>query len=268
MNIFLDPVMGQVDFGAPLLYTGNKRILRTQQEIDNYLRQAAFRADTVLISQGFDDHAHLPTLQRLTRLRPSLNYIAPPSALSVLQKAGISINKHVRTLLPGQSCIVTATDGLGQVQIDATSGALLGPPWQQKENGYIITAIAGVDLKGGSERRPPSVYYEPHCNYDEGELRRRGCQADVVITPVVAQELPAYTLISGGNAAARLATVLKAKVVVPMRNGELIQSGLLANILKTRGSEDEFKQLLSSSESTAHIRMLPAPAGELVSISL
>ena len=61
------------------------------------------------------------------------------------------------------------------------------PPWQRPENGYIVTAGKNT-----------SVYYEPHCVYDAGFLRDRALRADVLITPVVKQLLPAdFTLVSG-----------------------------------------------------------------------
>ena len=68
-------------------------------------------------------------------------------------------------------------------------GALLGPPWQQKENGYIIrpTIISKKVFK--------SIYYEPHCMNDPEELANY--EVDIVITPIVSQELPAFTLVAG-----------------------------------------------------------------------
>jgi hypothetical protein len=37
----------------------------------------------------------------------------------------------------------------------ATKGALLGPPWQMKENGYVIRPAAS------SSKKFSSIYYEP-----------------------------------------------------------------------------------------------------------
>lgn len=58
------------------------------------------------------------------------------------------------------------------VEIFATSGALLGPPWQAKENGYLIRGKA----KQGNKY---DLYYEPHCMYDEAELA--AFEAEVII---------------------------------------------------------------------------------------
>lgn len=54
-----------------------------------------------------------------------------------------------------------------------------------------------------------TLYYEPHCVYDEKSLYNK--QADVVITPVIKQLLPSFTLVSGQEDAVRLAKLLNAK---------------------------------------------------------
>jgi len=135
-----------------------------------------------------------------------------------------------------------------------TNGALLGPPWAQKENGYIIRPAST------SKKSFPSIYYEPHCMYDKQELSQY--QADVVITPVVSQELPAFTLVAGGEKALDLAKVLKAKYVVPMRNGGLEQKGVLTRLIKAKGSEDEFLELAKNQD----VKILIAPPGKKVEV--
>lgn len=55
----------------------------------------------------------------------------------------------------------------------------------------------------------PSLYYEPHCVYNESFLENY--RADVVITPVVKQVLPFFTLVSGQEDAIKLAKLLQAK---------------------------------------------------------
>lgn len=66
------------------------------------------------------------------------------------------------------------------------AGALVGPPWSKRENGFLFTE----QVDGGM-----SLYYEPHCDYDESSLA--GIQSvDVVITPTVNQELMSYPLVN------------------------------------------------------------------------
>lgn len=54
------------------------------------------------------------------------------------------------------------------------------------------------------------MYLEPHCVFS-GDLSAEG-PVDVVVTPVVKQELPAFTLVSGQEDAVEVAKQLKAKL--------------------------------------------------------
>ena len=75
------------------------------------------------------------------------------------------------------------------IELTATSGALLGPPWQEKENGYLIRPYTPHKSSSGNniviskkDKYDPSkyeVYYEPHCMFDEQELSQYS--ADVSI---------------------------------------------------------------------------------------
>ena len=131
-------------------------------------------------------------------------------------------------------------------------GALLGPPWQQKENGYIIRPKTGNSFQ--------SVYVEPHCMYDESEL---SCyQVDCVISPVVSQELPAFTLVAGGSKVLKLAQILKAKIIAPMANGDLDQAGILSKIITEGCSFPEFQDMALK----RGIKVLDTRPGKFVSV--
>ncbi|CAN0529060.1 unnamed protein product, partial [Ectocarpus sp. 8 AP-2014] len=94
---------------------------------------------------------------------------------------------RITYILPGQSTVLSA--GGRAVEIKATTGAILGPPWQQAENGVIVRPVAADgDEKG-------SLYFEPHLFFDESELSE--LHADVVITPVVRQKVGPYPLVCG-----------------------------------------------------------------------
>jgi L-ascorbate metabolism protein UlaG (beta-lactamase superfamily) len=249
LKIAIDPVLsGPLDFGAPVFYSGTRRIVDGDKELENIAESVAH----VLISQGFDDHAHTPTLKRLRTLKPSMNYICPPSAVSILKNCGIK-EYNIKVVSPGEN-VTISSDGV-KVDILATQGALLGPPWQAKENGYIIKA-------GGY----PSLYYEPHCMYSEEELSK--FQVDCVITPIVAQRLPGYTLVDGDVKALDLCKKLKAKVVIPMANGELVQSGLLSQLLITKGAAgvSVFESFLLAEKSK--IKYIPAPPGKTIDVKI
>ena len=57
----------------------------------------------------------------------------------------------------------------------------------------------------------PTLYYEPHCVYNESLLERE--KVDIIITPVIKQVLPFFTLVSGQEDAVKLAKLLQAKYV-------------------------------------------------------
>jgi hypothetical protein len=57
-----------------------------------------------------------------------------------------------------------------------------------------------------------TLYYEPHCVYNKNFLEKE--RADIVITPVIKQLLPKFTLVSGQEEAVQLARVLHAKYTI------------------------------------------------------
>lgn len=54
-----------------------------------------------------------------------------------------------------------------------------------------------------------TLYYEPHCVYNKNFLEKE--RADIVITPVIKQLLPKFTLVYGQEDAVKLAKLLHAK---------------------------------------------------------
>ncbi|PPR94758.1 hypothetical protein GOBAR_AA25915 [Gossypium barbadense] len=87
-----------------------------------------------------------------------------------------------------------------------------------------------------------TLYYEPHCVYNKDFLEKE--HADIVITPVIKQLLPNFTLVSGQEDAVQLAKLLHAKFIVPMKNGDLDSKGFLASIVQGEGTIESFKELL------------------------
>ena len=224
-RVLVDPILvGNLDFGIPWLFDAAKKTLPNP----NSQPDAGLLAgvDLLLITQSLDDHCHLRTLTQLAAIRPGLPVVATPNARPILSALPFT---HVTYLEPGQSTTAAA------VTVLATAGPVLGPPWQRPENGYIVTAGKNT-----------SVYYEPHCVYDAGFLRDRALRADVLITPVVKQLLPAdFTLVSGQEDAVELARLLRPGYVVPMSNGEFDAKGILAALVSTRGTIQAFRAMLA-----------------------
>ncbi|XP_052184617.1 uncharacterized protein LOC127796499 [Diospyros lotus] len=223
LKILVDPILvGNLDFGIPWLYDAAKKILKNFQLSD------LPEIDCLLITQDLDDHCHLKTLKPLSQKLPNLKVIATPNAKSLLDP----LFSNVTYLEPGQSSEIEVTSG-SRVKIQATAGPILGPPWQRPENGYLVISLQG-EL---------TLYYEPHCVYNKNFIEKE--HADIVITPVIKQLLPNFTLVSGQEDAVQLAKLLQARFIVPMKNGDLDSRGLLASIVQTEGTVESFKELLS-----------------------
>ncbi|CAN1296317.1 hypothetical protein LINPERPRIM_LOCUS23099 [Linum perenne] len=167
------------------------------------------------------------------------------AAKKFLKTFQLSDLPEVTYLEPGQVSELEVKNG-SKVTVKATPGPVLGPPWQRPENGYLVS----------SPQSKSTLYYEPHCVYDQNSLGKE--RADIVITPVVKQLLPMLTLVSGQEDAVRLAKLLQAKFIVPMRNGELDSKGLLASIIQAEGTLESFKELLSKELPDARV-LEPTP---------
>lgn len=237
LQILVDPVLvGNLDFGIPWLYDASKK------ELKEFQLEDLPELDLLLITQNFDDHCHKRTLEPLSRMFPDLQVISTPNAEPTLSK----LFKRVIYLEPGHSTWFTGSNG-AELTIRASAGPVLGPPWQRPENGYFVEATDPTF----------SIYYEPHCVYNHSLLQRE--RADVVITPVIKQVLPLYTLVSGQKDAVDLVRLLQGKIVVPLRNGELESKGILAKIVASVGTVQEFRELLK--KDLPNVRVLEAKPG-------
>lgn len=243
LTILIDPIPeGNLDFGIPSLYQGMKRVLPSDGLVDSLPD-----IDCLLITQGLDDHAHVRTLKKLHALDPNLPIVAPPSARRALQDSGFDnprIVKHQEEVMirPRNDLTSKKTEGndSSYVNVRATKGALVGPPWQRRENGYILRGSAS------SASSCPSIYIEPHVEFNRRELSRLG-PVDVVISPVSGQALPAFELVHGPKDTMRLIETLQPKYLVPMQNGDIDTKGPVSRLVSEVGSLGELERRLSSS---------------------
>ncbi|KAG0494004.1 hypothetical protein HPP92_004998 [Vanilla planifolia] len=243
LNILVDPILvGNLDFGMPWLYDASKKVL------DNFQLDDLPEVDCLLITQSLDDHCHVKTLRPLSEKLPNLPVFATPNAESIL----CPLFKNITYLEPGQSSEFEGKNST-KINIFATAGPILGPPWQRPENGYIITSSSDQKL-----------YYEPHCVYNRSFLQ--DYRVDIIITPVIKQLLPSFTLVSGQEDAVHLAKLLQAKYVVPMKNGDLNSKGILSGIIRSVGTIESFKEMLMKELPRAHL-LEPRP-GVPVKISM
>jgi len=277
VTVLVDPVLeGRLDFGIPALFAASKRVLPESGSTSSLPP-----LDALLITQGLDDHAHARTLARLAELDPTLPILAPPSALPAVERAfgrGVvqclaSPSRRIELPYLGLSSLPTvrlpadathAAEAVvrprrggagGGLRVTATSGALVGPPWQRRENGYVLRPV--------QEGAAPSLYLEPHVEFDEDELRAFA-PVDAVITPTRGQALPGFELVHGPAAAVRLVETLRPRLVLPMSNGAIDAAGIAAPLVTPIGAGNEFERLLA--EAGVGAEVLEVRPGEPLTI--
>lgn len=177
--------------------------------------------DLIVLSQGLEDHAHPPTLEKLDRNIP---VVASPNAAKVVQKLNYT---NVTPLAHGESFTLD-----NSVKIKATPGSPIGPTLT--ENGYLFT-----ELESGF-----TLYYEPH-GYHSPSLKE-AAPVDVIITPIIDLGIPLLgPIIKGSKNALEVAQWLKPQVMLPTAaGGDVMFEGLLISLLKTSGSTQAFQTLL------------------------
>ncbi|KAL7566744.1 hypothetical protein ACA910_017793 [Epithemia clementina (nom. ined.)] len=219
ISLVIDPLASQLDFGIPAIYRANKKVLTKEQTLDCILQA---KPSHCLLSQGLDDHTHPPTLQALSKLLPDLKYICAPSAYEKA-KSIVGSGKNVRALAPGQSM------NLQSSILTATQGALVGPPWQVRENGWIL------ELDG------KRIYMEPHSDVLDETLQSIG-SANVVIAPVTEQRLVAYNLVNGPGRTLEICHRLGASTLIPLNNGDVNSDGPLGLLVQATGGVENVKR--------------------------
>lgn len=264
VTVLIDPILdGPLDFGIPALYKAKKRVMASHG-----LLQKLPPIDGVLITQGLDDHAHSRTLQLMSQQLAfqTAPIVAPPSAVGTLRKCGF-LGNNVKSIGHGEEVYICAKDnGNNRLKIHATQGALVGPPWQARENGYII---GGGKRKGvGGDQSVPSLYIEPHVEFSLEELKRLA-PVDAVITPVVGQSIkPGYELVHGPNDSLRLIETLTPNFVMPMNNGDVDQEGPACALVQEVGSVAEFGQRLRNQDWAKDIELVQVIPGQDIEITV
>ncbi|KAE8702480.1 Metallo-hydrolase/oxidoreductase superfamily protein isoform 2 [Hibiscus syriacus] len=125
VKLLVDPILvGNLDFGIPLLYDAAKKFIR------NFKLSDLPQVDCLLITQNLDDDFHLRTIKPLSEMSPNLRVVSTPNDKPLLDP----LFRNVTYLEPGQESEVEPSNG-SKVRIQATPGPVLSPPWQLPENG-------------------------------------------------------------------------------------------------------------------------------------
>ncbi|MDY7013177.1 MAG: MBL fold metallo-hydrolase [Cyanobacteriota bacterium] len=235
-RILLDPwLVGRLVFSNLSWLIEGKRL--TSRSLPENL-------DLILLSQGLEDHAHPPTLQQLDKTIP---VVASPSAAKVAQQLNY---RQAITLDHFESIVLR-----DRLKIQAFPGFPVGP--FVVENAYLLE-----DLERGVR-----LYYEPH-GHPAPALQEMG-PVDVVITPILNQELPLVgSIIRGGEIALQVCQWLQPQIILPTagQGDEIEFEGVLAPWLKTRGTLDEFRSLLSARQLDT--RVIAPQVGERIALKL
>ncbi|EFJ52312.1 hypothetical protein VOLCADRAFT_86608 [Volvox carteri f. nagariensis] len=266
VRVLIDPwFIGELAFGgAEWLYSGRKRVIGRDTRVD--MQQVLAETDVLVITQGLDDHCHIPTLSAVAN--KAIPVVTNPDGAARMRPLGFS---NIRVLSPGESTTVTGESG-GQIRIQATAGALVGPPWTPRQLGLLMREVAAEG------ERSASLYFESHCDFDPASLTSglQSCLAggpvDVVVSPVVSTLLgvgPAsYELVQGASNLVRLLRLLRPKVLLPLLNHDMEASGPLTAIMWQKGDDRAVTELLRREGLTDTRVEYPAPPGEALALAL
>ena len=234
-RILLDPwLVGELIFGNQAwLFKGKK----------NNPQPIPENVDLILLSQGLEDHAHIPTLKELNHNIP---VVASPNAAKVVKELGYS---DITALEHNKSFTLN-----NSIEIKAVPGSPIGPTLV--ENGYIIKG-----LNSGK-----NIYYEPHGYHSES--LKDGEAIDVVITPIINLKLPLLgAVIKGQKTALQLCQWLKPQVILSTAaGGDIDFQGLLTSILKDEGNVDDFNNLLQ--QNNLSTKAIDPQSGETIELAL
>jgi L-ascorbate metabolism protein UlaG (beta-lactamase superfamily) len=212
-RILLDPwLVGDLVFGSlPWLFTAKHQ---SQPIIPTAL-------DLILLSQGLEDHAHPPTLNKLDH---NLPVVASPNGAKVVTDLGYN---QVTSLAHQETFIFEE-----KVAITALPGSPVGPTLV--ENGYLLK-----DLETNE-----TLYYEPHGFHSP--LLQELAPIDVIITPLINIKIPFIgPVIQGQKKALEVCQWLQPKIILSTAaGGDVTFEGFLASILRMDGTVEDFQNLL------------------------
>ncbi len=233
-RILLDPwLVGPLVFGnLPWLFKGERSIPQSIPE----------NIDLILLSQGFPDHAHPETLQKLDRALP---VVGSANAAKVVKGLGYD---RVTSLAHGESFTWQE-----RLLIKAVPGSPLGPT--VIENGYLLKDL----------QKDKTIYYEPH-GYHSPTIKE-AAPVDVVITPIVDLTIPLLgPVIQGKKTALEVCQWLQPQVILPSAaGGNVVYTGLLNALLQVGGSEAELRSSLA--ENNLATEVISATPGQPVKLN-
>lgn len=251
-RLLIDPLLvgSLVFFGQRWAFRGRSRAEAVPKPED-----VAESFDAIVLTQGLDDHTHRPTLERVDRRMP---IIANPSAASVVRAMGF---QDVSVLRPDESL------SRGSLRLTAVPGSVVGPPWQDPENGYVFTDTRPGGLSVGLE--PHGNFLGPALGTSFQRLPTPPAQSvDALILPLTSQVISGYRLVNGVEEAANTLEALTPvpRYLLPLRNGELDAEGVLAESLQKEGGVQDFLRLQGERPKLSSVELLDVTPGHPLQI--
>lgn len=255
-RLLVDPLLvgDLVFYGQRWAFAGARRQEALDAAATLAPEEVEGRFDAIVLSQGLEDHAHPPTLQRIGRRTP---IIASPRAAAVARELGF---ESVSVLEPGQSIQLGP-----HLRLTAVPGSVVGPPWEEPENGYVFT-----DLRPGGL----SLGAEPHGNFLGPALgtsfrllpQAPPVKVDALLVPLTAQDIGSYRFVNGPEEAAKTLEALKPvpRFVLPLRNGEINIKGALGGMLEEKGTVQDFQELVRQRPGLNGVKVLDVVPGQPV----
>jgi L-ascorbate metabolism protein UlaG (beta-lactamase superfamily) len=242
VRVLVDPwLVGDLSFwGTTRLFTGVKPAYDPAA--------VAAGADLLLLSMALEDHCHRPTLAALPK---SLPVVAGPAAAAVAREMGFA---SVTEVAHGREVAVAG----GRLAVRGTQGALVGPPWSQRQLGFVLseTAPGGVRL-----------YYEPHADFAAASVAEVG-RVDVAVSPPCTQSLLGYGIVKGESESVPLLKLLRPAAVVALMNADFAARGPLAALIDDRGGPEELRRQLAAEPELRGVRVLVPREGEPLAVEV
>lgn len=258
LKVLCDPwLVGDLTFwNLPALYTGRKASLNGQR--DEWISTAQ-TADVILLSQGWEDHCHVPTLELLPKDTPVVGSVGACLVVKELGFVNVTSMRAGETVAVRRKGVDKNENAEEALIVIASAGAQVGPPWSERECGFFL-------VDGAGRNTGAVIYYEPHCSYDPNSVRaglqNAGGTVDLCITPIRSVDVLGFPLVSGADDAVDLLQVLnQPKRVAPLRNGELTQVGAATALIGTDGTTGEkFAELCDKRFGTGKVSVaMPTP---------
>uniref|UniRef100_A0A6T6B2A6 Metallo-beta-lactamase domain-containing protein n=1 Tax=Compsopogon caeruleus TaxID=31354 RepID=A0A6T6B2A6_9RHOD len=235
-KVVFDPwLVDSLVFFSPWFYQGFKPLL------EHFKLEDLGSCDLIVITQSLDDHLHRPTLRQMDKNIP---VVATVDSIEILRdQLGF---RNVVGLDHGEK--VEMLDG--EITLHAFQGALTGPPWAKRQNGYKVTVNPANW----------SLWYEPHADSPPAELEQIR-PVDAIVAPVVRTYLVPlnYSLVNGGVHCLETAQKLQARQFIVHKVHRNRHRGFLSKYLAEVGTEEEFRQVIS--QRKGDMEVIDGPTG-------